>query len=83
MIAVSAHAIWRQESAEIRELSPVIAADAACGGTDDSTGLGAVPLAAMRARLGIDESDVVSSVPAAPLVNVTWLASELFGIVIP
>ena len=60
-----------------------IAAAAACGGADDSTGQGAVPLEAIRARLGIDEPDVVSSIPAAPLVNVTWLASEPFAIVIP
>jgi hypothetical protein len=83
MIAVPAHAIWRQDSAEIRELSPVIAATEACGGADDSTGQGALPLAAMRARLGIDEPDAVSSIPAAPVVNVTWLASEPFAILIP
>ncbi len=83
MIAVPAHAIWRQDSAEIRELSPVIADAAACGGADDSTGQGAVPLAALCDRLGIDEPGAVSSIPAAPVVNVTWLASEAFAIVIP
>ena len=47
MIAVPAHAIWRQES----DGSPVVAATAVCGGADDSTGQGAVPLAAIRIRL--------------------------------
>jgi len=41
-----------------------------------------VSLEAMRARLAIDEPDAVSSIPAAPF-NVTWLAPEPFGIVIP
>jgi hypothetical protein len=42
-----------------------------------------VPLEAMRARLVIDEPDAVSSIPAALVVNVTWLASEPFANVIP
>jgi protease YdgD len=83
MIAVPAHSIWRHDSDEIRELSPAIAATAACGGADDSTGQGALPLEAVRVRLGIDEPDVVSSIPAAPVVNVMRFASEAFAIVIP
>ena len=66
-----------------RIVARCVAAAAACGGADDSTGQGAVPLEAMRARLGIDEPDIVSSIPAALVVNVTWLASEPFAIVIP
>jgi protease YdgD len=72
MIAVPAHAIGRQDSDENRGSSPVIAATASCGSPDDSTGQGALPLAAMRARLGIDEPDAVSSIS----VNITWLAVE-------
>jgi protease YdgD len=66
MIAVPSQAIWRQGRDEIPEtrvtVATGIAAIDACGGPDDSTGQGAVPLEAIRLRLGIEQPDVVSSI---------------------
>ena len=55
-----------------------------CGGPDDSIGQGAVPLEAIRARLNIDDVDIVSSIPDRPLADLaTGLAFEPFAIVTP
>jgi protease YdgD len=88
MIAVPAQSIWQQDHDEIREIAAVTAAPAEaiawCGGPDDSTGQGAVPLEAIRARLDIEDVEIVSSIPEQPLVDLTaWLAFEPFAIVNP
>jgi protease YdgD len=92
MIAVPAQAIWRQDREEIFELPIVAAASgsetgAVCGGADDFAGQGDVPLGAIRARLDIDELDIVSANPEPaekPATNaMAWLASEPFAASVP
>jgi protease YdgD len=88
MIAVPADAIGHRDSDEIREIPVVMAASAEtiawCGGPDDSIGQGAVPLEAIRARLDIDDFDVVSTISGRPLAGLTaGLVFEPFAIITP
>jgi hypothetical protein len=87
MIAVPAQAFWRQDRDEKRDVptlrvAEVVVALAVCGGPDDTVGPGDLPLQAIRTRLDIDETDIVSSIakPAAPAgasTAVAWLELDL------
>src|SRR4051812_15228810 len=88
MIAISAQTIGRQDREDIIEPPAAVVASvgemaAAC---ETSNGKDRASLAAIRARLDFDPSDIVSSTPVQPAEAaraVAWLASEPFGIAVP
>src|SRR3954453_21330817 len=88
MIAIPAQTIGRQDREDIIEPPAAVVASvgemaAAC---ETSNGKDRASLAAIRARLDFDPSDIVSSVPVQPAAAaraVGGVASEPFGIAVP
>jgi hypothetical protein len=93
MIAVPAQAIGRQDREIVIEPLAVEASAgetaAACDATsngEDMASEGMASLATIRARLDLEQPDVVSSItgqPADAARAMAWLASEPFAIAIP